>query len=89
MNVTIKRIGVVRAGSVAGLVYACIAVLILPFFLYAAAGSGEGIAATLLTLVLYPILGFFGGMLAAAIYNLVAGWTGGIELVLSNGYGRH
>lgn len=29
--------------------------------------------------VIYAVLGFIGGVIAAFIYNLVAKWTGGIE----------
>lgn len=30
--------------------------------------------------VLYAIIGFIGAAIGCAVYNLVAGWTGGIEL---------
>ena len=29
--------------------------------------------------IIYAVLGFIGGVLAAFIYNLVAKWTGGVE----------
>jgi hypothetical protein len=29
--------------------------------------------------VIYAVLGFIGGVIAAFIYNLVAKWTGGVE----------
>jgi hypothetical protein len=30
--------------------------------------------------VIYAAMGFLGGLIAALIYNLIAGWIGGIEL---------
>ena len=37
--------------------------------------------------ILYGVIGVIGGALLAALYNLVAGWTGGIELELDGGMG--
>ena len=34
--------------------------------------------------IMYAVLGFIFGVIGAAIYNLVAGWTGGIEFTLSD-----
>jgi len=31
--------------------------------------------------VIYAVLGFIGGVIAAFIYNMVAKWTGGIEFI--------
>jgi hypothetical protein len=30
--------------------------------------------------VIYGVMGFIGGVIGAAVYNLVARWIGGIEL---------
>jgi hypothetical protein len=30
--------------------------------------------------VIYGVMGFIGGVISAAVYNLVARWIGGIEL---------
>ena len=46
-----------------------------PFF-----GAIFGVGAIVMMPIFYGILGFVGGGLAAVVYNLVAGWTGGIEL---------
>jgi hypothetical protein len=46
-------------------------------------GSGIGIIiGAILAPVLYGIVGFIIGALAALVYNLVAGWIGGIEIEL-------
>src|SRR5580658_6339818 len=50
--------------------------------------SGNGTVFTgALMIVFLPIfgaiVGFLGGLIGAALYNLVAGWTGGIEITLT------
>ncbi len=40
------------------------------------------IAGAVIFPILYAVFGFIGGVIAAFIYNLVAGWTGGIEFTL-------
>jgi len=46
-------------------------------------GALFGFGAIIILPIFYGILGFLGGMLSAAIYNLVAGATGGIEMELT------
>ncbi len=50
------------------------------------AGSGGGmpvvfggVLMTVLIPVFYGIMGFIGGIISAFLYNLIAGWTGGLE----------
>jgi hypothetical protein len=46
--------------------------------------GGMGVGSALAVIVIFPIVyavaGFIGGVIVAFVYNLVAGWTGGIEL---------
>lgn len=42
--------------------------------------TGIGFLAIIFFPIFYGIVGFIGGLLYAALYNLVAGWTGGIEM---------
>lgn len=48
------------------------------------AGMGVGmiIAMVIFVPILYGAMGFIFGALGALVYNLVAGWTGGIEMEL-------
>ncbi len=46
-------------------------------------GAVLGVGAIVFFPVVYGLLGFVVGLLAAALYNLVAGITGGIEIELS------
>ena len=42
-----------------------------------------GFGAIIILPIFYGVIGFLGGMLSAAIYNLAAGATGGIEMELT------
>ncbi len=48
---------------------------------FAALGA-IGVFAVIFFPIMYGIIGFIGGLIYAALYNLVAGWTGGIEMRL-------
>ena len=92
----IKRIGPMSVGKIAGTLYAVIGLLIgAVFSLIAMAGSamadtsgGAGVGALLGVgaIVIFPILygglGFVFTMIAAVLYNVVAGWVGGVEVDL-------
>jgi hypothetical protein len=43
-------------------------------------GAGLGFASIIVFPVLYGIIGAIGGGLTALIYNLAAGWVGGLEV---------
>ena len=95
MRKVVRRIGVVSVGKIAGLLYAAIGLLIgaIVAFLSTLGGlaglaQGEGafigmffgVGAIILFPVFYGTIGALMGMLVSALYNLVAGLIGGIEL---------
>lgn len=41
-----------------------------------------GFAAVIIYPIIYAIIGFISGVIAAFLYNIVAGWVGGIEMEL-------
>ena len=47
-----------------------------------AAMTGIGFLAILIFPIMYGIIGFIAGLIYAALYNLAARWTGGIEFKL-------
>jgi hypothetical protein len=47
-------------------------------------GAVIAVAAIVFFPILYGTFGFIGGAIAAAVYNLVARWIGGLELELSD-----
>lgn len=46
-------------------------------------GMGFGLGAIIVMPIMYGIIGGIGGALGALIYNLVAGWIGGLEVDIS------
>ncbi len=93
----IRRFGIVKTATVAAVMYmVIIAIFAVPFALLAAAAgsripvgdstigvdAGGVIAVALLAIVFYGIVGWVVTAIACALYNLVAGWIGGIEVEL-------
>ena len=91
--VIIKRIGVVSAGKILGLLYALMGLIFGTIvslisliggvlFLKGAASVSAifGIGAIIYFPIMYGIMGFISGVIMAFLYNLIAGWIGGIEV---------
>jgi hypothetical protein len=92
---TINKLGVMSVGKVMGAVYGLMglifgAIVALVSLAGASIGTVEdaspmfgalfGVGAVIFLPLLYGCFGFIGGLLTAAIYNLVAGWCGGVEI---------
>jgi uncharacterized membrane protein len=98
MNKRLKRIGPLKAGVVLGVLYALLGLILVPFFMIggavaaaAARQSGAQLPFTFLfgfgalcLPIFYGMMGFVFGVIAAAVYNLVAKWTGGLEITLED-----
>lgn len=96
---TIRRFGVLSVGKMMGLTYALIGLIFGAIFsllavmgaaFSAAADDSAGMAgmlfgagAIIIVPIFYGLIGFIGGLLTAAIYNLVAGIGGGVEVELA------
>ena len=91
----VKRIGVLSLAKVMAVLYAGIGLLGGLFIALissiggsafahheGALGMGFGIGAIVLFPILYDVLGFVGGIISAWLYNLAAGFIGGVELDL-------
>jgi len=92
----IKRFGPVSVGKIAGTLYAAMGLLIGAVVSLIALVGGFtsdnsaagpfavlfGVGAIVIFPILYGAMGFLFTMIAAALYNLVAGWVGGVELDL-------
>ena len=90
----LKSVGVISVARITALVYGCLGLIFLPFFLLFGvvglfAGQNKnllpGAAAVLLSIllpVIYGAMGFIMGALGALLYNLMAKWIGGFELQL-------
>ena len=82
MVTRIKRFSILQTGKLLAVLYACFSVILLPFFLIGLAANPKGTAPMLVLIILYPIMGFIGGIIGAAIYNLAARFVGGFEMTL-------
>jgi hypothetical protein len=82
----IKRFNIVQTGKVLGILYGMLAIIMIPFILigiFAGGKGGEGLAPMLIMVILYPVMGFIGGIIGAAFYNLAARWVGGLKIDLA------
>jgi hypothetical protein len=65
--------------------YFLLAVLLLPIFYFATGGAIRATMPTV-TLVLIPflyaVIGYIGSAIGCWLYNIVAGWSGGIAFTL-------
>ena len=78
------RIAPARAGIIFGILYGFAGLIFAPIFLLAALSGqpdvrGGGIAFAVFLPVFYAAGGLLSGLIVAALYNVVAGWTGGLE----------
>ena len=84
----LTRLTPLRTGIVLGILYGIGGLIAAPFLLLAAFAGREGvfggIALAVLLPIIYAVAGFIGGIIGAAIYNLVAKWTGGLEFEFSD-----
>lgn len=89
----IRRFGILKTATVAAIMYVIIiAIFFVPATLIVGIASTSGGASTvgtnvggliiagLLAALLYGLLGFVVTAVACAVYNLAAGWVGGIEV---------
>ena len=88
MKKRLTRIAPLKAGIVLGILYGLFSLIIVPFFvliMLASAKTGNPTPAfmslgfAVVLPVMYAFLGFIGGVIMAALYNLIASWTGGLE----------
>ena len=91
MKKQLIRIAPLKTGIVLGVLYGIISLIFVPILLLATtfgrpAGTPTptifGIGLAIFFPVLYAVVAFIGGIIVAAIYNIVAKWTGGLEFEL-------
>ena len=79
MKKRITRLAVLQTGKMMAVLYAFFGITMLPFILIGTIGN-SGNFFVLFMLLLYPIMGFLGGILMAFLYNITAKWVGGLEV---------
>lgn len=90
----VKSVGVMSVAKILGLLYGCLGLIFVPFFLLVGLlGSFAGqeknpfagifsVVFAILAPVIYGVMGFIIGAIGALLYNLLAKWMGGFELEL-------
>ncbi len=83
----IRRFGVGQTAKVFGVLYGIMGLIFVPVFLLIAAfapqeGASFGLGFAVAMPVFYAVIGFISAAIGCAIYNVVAGWMGGIEVEL-------
>jgi hypothetical protein len=82
----LRRFSIAQTAKVLGVLYGLMGLVFLPFFLLAALISPEktgfGLGFAILLPILYGVCGFIFTAIGCALYNLVAGMVGGIEVQL-------
>ncbi len=80
----IERFGIAQTAKVFGILYGLMGLVFIPFFLllgaFAPEGQSVGMGFAVALPILYAVFGFVFVALACWLYNLVAGWVGGIEI---------
>jgi hypothetical protein len=88
MKKQLTRIAPLKTGIVLGILYGLLGCIFVPFLIVfglLAAKTGTaapaifGAGFAILLPVIYGGMGFVVGVISAALYNLIAGWTGGLE----------
>jgi len=92
MTQQIRRIDPVSAAKVCAVLYGLMGLIFIPFVLVirsftpadqVASGFGFGLGFAIAMPIVYAIIGFIFTLISAAVYNLIAGWVGGIEIELA------
>ena len=92
--VSLRSVGVMSCAKMMGAIYGCLGLIFVPLFLLGGfasmmvgrgSGAVSGVAMLFMAILfpfVYAVMGFLIGALTAWIYNLIAGWVGGIQLDL-------
>ncbi len=88
MKKQLTYVAPLRAGIVLAALYGILSLIFAPLFLLAALVASKqggtapaifGVGFAVMMPLLYAAAGFLVGLIAAALYNLIAKWTGGFE----------
>ena len=87
----IRNVAVVQYALISGILYAIVGLIVAVFYLIfgntvanamPVARGGFGVFSIVIFPIMYFVGGFIFGLIFSALYNLVAGWTGGVEITL-------
>lgn len=89
MKKRITHINPWQLGKILGGVYFALLLILMPIFVIAmvmshSLGRSEGLFLVMGAPIIYGIVGFIAGVIIGAVYNLLAKWTGGIEVTVED-----
>ena len=87
MERELKRLAVIQTGKILAIIYAFFSIIMTPFILIAALVNPENITSLvpmLIMVIIYPIMGFLGGIILAILYNLGAKMVGGLRFTIED-----
>ena len=61
-------------------IYGLLSLVMLPFMVIAVCAGAQSIMPMFIMLILYPIMGFIGGIIMAFLYNISSNFVGGLEV---------
>jgi hypothetical protein len=80
MKQRITRLSVLQTGKLLAILYGFISIIMLPFMAIGMSKHPGG--RMMMFMLLYPIMGFVGGIIMAALYNFTSIWIGGLEITV-------
>ena len=87
MQYRIRRFGIQSTALTVGILYFLLALLLVPIlYLTALRGTLPPVMLVLIPFI-YAVVGYIGAAIACWLYNIVAGWSGGIAFTLEPGEG--
>jgi hypothetical protein len=81
----IRRFGIQSTALTVGILYFVLALLFVPIFYFVARGGAAGALPAIMIVIIpfiYAVVGYIGTVIGCWLYNIVAGWSGGIAFTL-------
>ena len=84
MQYRIRRFGIQSTALTVGILYFVLALLFVPIFYFVARGGVGALPPMMILLIpfIYAVVGYIGTVIGCWLYNIVAGWSGGIAFTL-------
>jgi len=82
MVTRIRSFSIFQTGKLLAVLYGFLTVIFMLFFIVMLFVNPKEALPMLLMVVLYPVMGFIGGIILAVLYNFASRLVGGLELTL-------
>jgi hypothetical protein len=81
----IRRFGIQSTALTVGILYFVLALLLVPILYFTTGGALRGAMPPVMLLLIpfiYAVVGYIAAAISCWLYNIVAGWSGGIAFTL-------